>query len=241
MQALLHSILTAPDCALLATASLAGGALGSGGHLMHLVVSLGLIGLFLVSIVDSSFVPLPIPGLTDVMLVFYAAQHANPFLLVVVATAGSTLGGWLSYEAGSSGGMAFIENRTPKRIFKRVARWMESHAMLAVALPALLPPPMPLSPFVLAAGALKMSRGKFVWTFTISRLLRHVVAVWLGLRYGKHVLDFWNKFSARWGTPILIVLWTGILISVSYAFWQIWKTRNSLGGSRKPIADAAAT
>ena len=86
-----------------------------------------------------------------------------------------------------------------------------------------------------------MSRGKFVWTFTISRLLRHVVAVWLGLRYGKHVLDFWNKFSARWGTPILIVLWTGILISVSYAFWQIWKTRNSLGSSRKPIADAAAT
>lgn len=241
MQDLLYTFLTVSSGAPPATALLAGGALGSGGHLMHLMVSLGLIGLFLVSIVDSSFVPLPIPGLTDVMLVLYAAQHANPFLLVAVATAGSTLGGWLSYEAGSSGGMAFIEKRTPKRIFKRVAGWMESHAMLAVALPALLPPPMPLSPFVLAAGALKMSRGKFVWTFTISRLLRHAAAVWLGLRYGKHVLDFWNRFSARWGTPILVVLWAGILMSVGYALWQLWKTRNSLGGSRKPAAGAATT
>ena len=241
MQDLLHTCLSAFVGTTPAAVLLAGGGLGSGGLLLHLVVSLGLVGLLLVAIVDSSFVPLPIPGLTDVMLVLYAAQHANPFLLVAVATAGSTLGGWLSYEAGSSGGMAFIEKRTPKRIFKRVARWMESHAMLAVALPALLPPPMPLSPFVLAAGALKMSRGRFVSTFTISRLLRHAAAVWLGLRYGKHVLDFWNRFSARWGTPILIVLWAGILVSVSYAFWQLWKTRNSLGGSRKPVVDAATT
>lgn len=200
------------------------GLAGKGSVLLHLLFSLGLFGVFLVSIVDSSFVPLPVPGLTDIMLVLYSAQHANPFLLVAIATCGSALGGFLSHQAGQSGGMAFIEKRIPPRIFKKVTSWMQSHAILAVALPAILPPPMPLSPFVLAAGALKMSRGKFMGTFTSSRLVRHSIAVWLGFHYGKHVLDFWRKFSATWGTPILIFVWTGILISVSYALWQLWKS-----------------
>jgi membrane protein YqaA with SNARE-associated domain len=210
---------------------------GASGALVHLVFSLGLLGVFLVSIVDSSFVPLPVPGLTDIMLVLYAAQHANPWLLVLIATFGSALGGYFAYQVGQSGGMAFIEKRTPARIFKRVAGWMESHAILAVALPAILPPPMPLSPFVLAAGALKMSRNKFLATFTISRLVRHGIAVGLGVYYGKPVLTFWRHFSAKWGTSILIFIWTGILISVAYAFWQIWKTSrsfSSVSGS-KPL------
>ncbi len=144
---------------------------GSSHALLHLLFSLGLTGMFLVSIVDSSFVPLPIPGMTDIMLVVYAAQHANPWLLIAIATTGSALGGLFSHKVGQAGGLAFIEKRTPPRIFKRVTGWMESHAILAVALPAILPPPMPLSPFVLAAGALKMSRKKFMITFTISRLI----------------------------------------------------------------------
>ncbi len=202
---------------------------GVTGFLLHLMFSLGLFGVFLVSIVDSSFVPLPVPGLTDIMLVIYAAQHANPWLLILIATVGSALGGFFSYQVGQSGGMDFIEKRTPPKVFKRVTRWMESHAILAVALPAILPPPAPLSPFVLAAGALKMSRQKFMATFTVSRLIRHAIAVWLGLRYGKQVLEFWNRFSARWGTPILITLWTLIAVSLAYAFWQLWKTSHSVG------------
>ena len=43
----------------------------------HLLVSFGIFGVFLVSIVDSSFVPLPVPGITDIMLVVFAAQKSN--------------------------------------------------------------------------------------------------------------------------------------------------------------------
>ncbi len=210
---------------------------GASHAFVHLLFSLGLVGVFLVSIVDSSFVPLPLPGMTDIMLVLFAAQHANVWLLVLISTVGSALGGLFSHKVGQSGGMAFIEKRTPKKIFKRVTGWMESHAILAVALPAILPPPMPLSPFVLAAGALNMSRKKFMITFTGSRFLRHAFAVWLGVHYGKSVLVLWNRFSATWGVPILIFVWTGIAISVGYAFWQLWKTSHSVGASgRNPVA-----
>ena len=204
---------------------------GESQVLIHLLFSLGLTGMFLVSVVDSSFVPLPIPGMTDIMLVIYAAQHANPWLLIAIATTGSALGGLFSHKVGQAGGMAFIEKRTPPRIFRRVTGWMESHAILAVALPAILPPPMPLSPFVLAAGALKMSRQKFLVTFTASRLARHAVAVWLGVYYGKHVLVMWRRFSTTWGTTILAVVWSLIAITLAYALWQLWKTSHNVGSS----------
>jgi membrane protein YqaA with SNARE-associated domain len=196
---------------------------------LHLLVSFGIFGLFFISIVDSSFVPLPIPGVTDIMLVLFAARKESIILLVLLSTAGSAVGGYLSYQVGQSGGMAFLEKHVPARIFKRVCDWMEHHAILSVALPAILPPPMPLSPFVLAAGALKMSRSKFMITFTISRAIRHIIAVSLGVIYGRQVLRLWNVFSQRWATTILIVIWSVILVSCAIAFWKLYKTSRSVG------------
>jgi membrane protein YqaA with SNARE-associated domain len=197
--------------------------------LLHLLFSFGLFGIFLVSIVDSSFVPLPLPGITDIMLIVLAAQHQSWILLILLATAGSALGGYFSYQVGQSGGMAFIEKRIPARIFKRVCQWMEDHMILSVALPAILPPPMPLSPFVLAAGALRMSRKKFLTTFTISRAIRHSIAVWLGIHYGRHILRLWNSLSAKYAEPVLIAIWTLILLSCAFAFWKLYKTSRTVG------------
>jgi membrane protein YqaA with SNARE-associated domain len=201
------------------------------GHhspLLHFFVGFGVFGLFLVSIVDSSFVPLPVPGITDIMLVLMAARHSNVFVLVVVSTIGSAIGGYISYRVGQSGGMAFIERRVPASIFKHLRDWMERHAVLSVALPALLPPPMPLAPFVLAAGALNMSRKKFMMAFVISRFARHALAAGLGLYYGRHILNLWNKLSAQYAVPILIVIWAGIILSCIIAFRQIFKASRSV-------------
>jgi membrane protein YqaA with SNARE-associated domain len=191
--------------------------------LIHLLLSFGIIGVLLVSIVDSSFVPLPIPGITDLMIVVLAAQHSNLFLLVGAATVGSILGGAFSYQVGQSGGLVFLERHVPARILGRVCGWMQSHTILAVALPAMLPPPMPLSPFVLAAGALRISRHRFLVTFTLSRLLRHATAAALGVYYGPHVLHVWNRFTRRWSAEILSSIWSVILLSVVIGFWKLYK------------------
>jgi membrane protein YqaA with SNARE-associated domain len=195
---------------------------------LHFFMSFGLLGLFLVSIVDSSFIPLPVPGLTDLMLVVFAARHSNWVVLLAVSTAGSALGGYFSYRVGHAGGMAFLEKRVPPRIFKSVRGWMERHAILAIALPAILPPPMPLSPFVLAAGALNMTKKKFLTTFAVSRCGRHALAIWLGIRYGRHVLRMWNRIATEYATPILIVIWTAIIASCAFAFWRLYKTSHDV-------------
>jgi membrane protein YqaA with SNARE-associated domain len=193
----------------------------------------GLIGLFFISAVDSSFIPLPLPGITDIMIVVYAANKTNVIYLVLIATLGSAAGGLFSHAVGQAGGMAFLEKNVPARILKRVTTWMEDHAILAVAVPALLPPPMPLSPFVLAAGALHMSRRKFMTAFTISRFLRHCIAAWLGLRYGHAVIVLWSRFSARWGTTILVTLWSVIVLFTGIAIWRLVKTSRELELNQK--------
>jgi len=210
---------------------------GARNPFLHLLLGFGIFGVFLVSIVDSSFVPLPLPGITDIMVIVLAAQHHSWLLLILFATAGSALGGYFSYQVGQSGGMAFVEKRVPARIFKRVCDWMENHAILSVALPAILPPPMPLSPFVLAAGALRMSRRKFLTTFTISRCLRHSTAAWLGIHYGRHIVRLWNGLSAKYATPFLIVLWTLIGVSCAFAFWQLYRTSRTVGVRHPNLVD----
>jgi membrane protein DedA with SNARE-associated domain len=203
--------------------------------LIHMLLSFGLIGVLLVSVVDSSFVPLPLPGITDIMVVVLAAQHANLVLLVGAATIGSFFGGGFSYQVGQSGGLGFLEHHVPERFFKPVCNWMETHPILSVALPAVLPPPMPLTPFVLAAGALKMSRRKFMTTFTVSRLLRHAAAAGLGVYYGPHIVHLWNQFSRRWEVPILITIWSVILAGVGYGFWRLYKGTRSFSVRPKPV------
>lgn len=201
--------------------------------LLHFLFTFGPFGLFLVSIVDSSFVPLPIPGVTDIMLVLMAARHEDWFLLVLIASAGSAIGGYLSYRVGQSGGMAFLEKRVPARIFKLVRDWMEHHAILAVALPAILPPPMPLAPFVLAAGALRMSKRTFLTTFILSRTARHFVAAGLGLYYGRSILRLWNRLSAEYATTLLVVTWAIILACCGIAAWQLYRASRSVAASQE--------
>ncbi|HEY4355458.1 MAG TPA: VTT domain-containing protein [Acidobacteriaceae bacterium] len=201
-------------------------------HHHHTLVTfffhLGMVGLFLVSVVDSSFVPLPIPGVTDVMIVVYAAQHANVILLVLIATLGSAAGGLFSHAVGQAGGLGFLQKHVRPALLTRITRWVEKHAILAVAVPAILPPPMPLSPFVLVAGAVHMSRRKFMTAFTASRFLRHALAAWLGVHYGRQVLHIWTAFTDRWGTPILIVLWTVILLFTGIGIWRLYRSSRGM-------------
>lgn len=204
-------------------------AFSSGSHFMSVLFHFGLVGLALVSVVDSSFIPLPIPGVTDVMTVLYAAGHVNPVLLVGLTTAGSALGGFLSHAVGQAGGMAFLEKRVPARMLKRVTQWVEQHSIIAIALPAILPPPVPLSPFVLVAGAVRMSRRRFMTAFTLSRLLRHSIACWLGIHYGAQVLRIWDHFSSRWAVTILIVFWSITLLFTGIGIWRLVKTSRSVG------------
>ena len=169
-----------------------------GSPLIHFLFHFGLAGLPIISAVDSSFVPLPIPGVTDILIIVYAASRANLFLLVALSTLGSAIGGYLSHAAGRAGGMAFLQKTRPCRHPQARTTWMEDHAILAGR-----------SACAAAAADCRSRRSywlpgppicrakKFMTAFVISRFVRHALAAWIGVHYGRHVIRFWNQFSAK--------------------------------------------
>jgi len=190
---------------------------------IRLMLGLGLPGLFFISMVDSSFIPLPIPGSTDILLILLAARSGHWIMLTAIATAGAIVGGYASYRAGKAGGMKALERYVPAKYLKRITAWTENHSILAVALPAILPPPMPLMPFTLAAGALKMSLKRYMTSFTLSRALRHGLCAWLGVHYGRSILRMWNHFYNKWETTMLVVIWILVVVSVGVPIYSMWR------------------
>jgi membrane protein YqaA with SNARE-associated domain len=184
---------------------------------------LGALGLFAVAVIDSSVIPLPLPGSTDLLLLFLVSHHGNPWLLTVSAVSGSILGGYTCWRTGKKGGEAALDRYVRARLRERIRGWVERHAILSVFLPAVLPPPIPLSPFLLAAGALGVSRNRFLLIFGAARSLRYGLITWLGIAYGRHVVRLWSGLLDKWSTPLL---WVFAGVIAALAGWTVWKLRS---------------
>src|SRR5277367_4510394 len=108
-----------------ATAAAAKHAAGQVHHslLPHWLTQLGGLGLFAVAIFDSSPIPLPLPGSTDLLLLLLVSHHGNPFLLTAGAIAGAAIGGFITWSTGKKGGEALVERSVPARFRKRIEQW----------------------------------------------------------------------------------------------------------------------
>src|ERR1700691_3732085 len=115
-------------------------------HGLHWLMGFGTLGLFVVSTIDSSIIPLPLPGSTDLLLILLVAHGANSVFAAIAALAGSILGGYLTWGAGAKGGEAALHRYLPKRFARRLTGWVEKNGTLAVITSALLS--LPLLPAV---------------------------------------------------------------------------------------------
>jgi membrane protein YqaA with SNARE-associated domain len=195
--------------------------------MMHWLFHLGAPGLFLVSVVDSSFIPLPVPGSTDLLLLWLVAHGGDPWLLAPIAIAGSFAGGYATWSLGRKGGEAAMHRYVPARLRGRVAKWVERHSILAVFLPAILPPPVPLSPFALASGALGVSLRRFLTVYGSARILRYSLVAWLGAVYGRHAIRLWSATLQKWSTPLVWVFSVLVVASTCFGIWKISRLRKS--------------
>jgi membrane protein YqaA with SNARE-associated domain len=193
-------------------------------------MNLGGVGLFGIAIIDSSIIPIQLPGSTDLLLLLLTAYRSASVALtasfVAWAFAGSVLGGYFTWAAGQKGGEAAIEKLGQRRFVKRATAWAKRNGMVSVAFAALLPPPVPLLPFVVAAGALGLTRGRFLASYCFARLLRYSFIGWLGYTYGRRVIALWEKDLKSWTTPILATYFAILAIGIAYGLWKYFRERN---------------
>jgi membrane protein YqaA with SNARE-associated domain len=187
----------------------------------------GTLGLFAVSVIDSSIIPLPLPGSTDLLLILLVAHRANPVVAAFAAITGSMLGGYLTWASGAKGGEAALHRYLPKRVGSRLFGWVEKNGTLAVTTAALLPPPFPLMPLLLAVGAFGVSRRKFLVAFGIARTFRYCLIAWLANIYGRILVRAFRRYLAGWSTTILWI-YLGLLVAgILFGIWKFRRERQS--------------
>jgi len=180
----------------------------------------GTMGLFVVSVIDSSIIPLPVPGSTDLLLILLVVHHANPVLAATAATVGSILGGYLTWASGHKGGEAALQRYLPKRFSRRLSAWVEKSGTVAVTAAALLPPPFPLMPILLAAGALGVSRRRFLVSFSVTRALRYAVVAWLAVTYGRALVRAFQHYLSGWSSTIMWIYLGLVVAGIVYGLWK---------------------
>ena len=169
---------------------------------------LGAPGLFLVSFLDSSF--LPLPGITDVLLVVMVTRNPGAMLLLVAATVvGSVAGSLTLHYVGRKGGEALVRKRFTGERVERAMDTLRRNGVMAVLIPSLLPPPSPFKLLVLLAGVVGISVGRFATAIAIGRGVRYLALGYLSVKYGERASVYLRENGTSVSLAAAVVLAAG--------------------------------
>lgn len=184
-------------------------------------------GLFLLGAIDAT-VAFVAPFGVDAVLVFMVAREDGLFwLLPIVATAGSTTGAGLTYWLGRKLGRPGLKHFMSDQTFERVQDRLSKRGAIAIGIAALMPPPFPLKPFVLASGAFGLEPVRFFAAFTSVRALRFGLETFLARRYGDLVLGWLESDVAK---AIVAALVGAALAATVVSAALLWRKMRKAGG-----------
>jgi membrane protein YqaA with SNARE-associated domain len=193
--------------------------------LWHRLRHLGGIGLILLGLADNSVVPLT--GSMDVLTIWLAARHREPWPYYgLMATLGAVIGGYITYSLARKGGKEAMERKFSKKRAAKFCDAFERWGFSAVVIPALMPPPFPFLPFLLAAGAMQYSRKKFLAALVLGRGIRYFIEAYLGFHYGRHILRFFNQYYK----PALAILIGLAVIGTVFTLFEYLRYRKKQDG-----------
>ena len=183
---------------------------------------LGPWGVFLLSFLDSSF--LSLPEVADLLVI--SASVANPgtaWIWVLMATLGSVAGCSVVWWIGARGGEPFLERRFGTERVLKTRHVFERWELLALALPAVLPPPFPFKIFVISAGVFGVGYKRFALTLLGARAFRYGLWGLFGVLWGEEALSALEQLDSQFHTYRYAIAGT---VAVALAVWfGVWAVR----------------
>jgi len=165
---------------------------------------LGGIGLFIIAALDSSF--LSFPQVNDVLVMLLSAKYPERMIYYAgMTTAGSLLGCYALFAVARRGGEVFMRKRLKGAHVDRAIRLYQRFGILAVVVPALLPPPVPFKVFVVLAGAANVATWRFVVAIVIGRGIRYFGQGYLAVLYGEQAMDYMQAHGAEIGFGLAVL------------------------------------
>jgi membrane protein YqaA with SNARE-associated domain len=202
----------------------------------YFFLKMGALGLFLLGVLDSSFLTLPFAN--DVaVIVLSSLHHLRFWLYAIAATAGSAVGCYITYWIGRKGGESFIEEHMSRQQFERLKQRISGRGIFVLAVPAIIPPPFPFTPWVLAAGALDVPRNRFLAALSVFRFARFFAEGVIALFVGRKVIQWMHSAWFEHFIDGLVVL--AIAASVYSVFKLVMSLRKAQQKGPQPNKQAA--
>jgi membrane protein YqaA with SNARE-associated domain len=194
------------------------------GLVLGILGPLGFWGAGLAGIVDSGTIPIPM----DPLIATWAwHDHHRAWLYVVMAAAGSAVGGLIPFLLGRAGGELFLLRRIDRARYEEMMARFEKQEFLAMAIPSAMPPPTPWKAFVFGAGVFEMNIWHFMLAVFAGRAVRFGVEAVLTIKYGPQIVDVVGDLFKHHLTLSLVIV--AILVGL-LLFWVIRKRYKKGGG-----------
>jgi membrane protein YqaA with SNARE-associated domain len=192
---------------------------------------LGVWGIGGLAIIDSTSIPMPI----DALLIDYVAHDHPRFLLYCfMAALGSAIGSLLPYYLGRAGGELFLLKRINRERYESLRDRFERQEFLAIMVPAMMPPPMPVKLFEFAAGVFEM---KPVWFFSaifVGKFVRFLIWAIITITYGPTILHTITRALHRHLGYVLGASGIVIVLLLVYVFRKVFDRRR---GTTLPVEE----
>jgi len=181
-------------------------------------LGLGGPGLFAIAFLDSSF--LSLPQINDLLVVLMVTENKAlmPYY-AAMATLGSIAGCYVIYYLAERGGEAFLRKRLRPGHTERALALYRRHGLMALMVPALLPPPAPFKLFVLMAGVAGVRPLHFVGAIAVARGFRYTLLGLLAIWYGDVALELMRTRGRE------VALWLVAAIVLGAAAWWLIRRR----------------
>ncbi|HTW60909.1 MAG TPA: VTT domain-containing protein [Terracidiphilus sp.] len=186
--------------------------------LLPALVKLGFWGAGAIAVLDSSSIPVPIDAFLAVAI---WNDKAHFWAYVVLAAAGSAIGGLLPYALGRAGGELFLLKRINRERFEAIRDRFERQEFLAVMIPSMLPPPAPWKVFIFASGVFEMRIPYFLLAVFAGRAIRWSVLALLVIKLGPGAAEV----VAHHAVAAAVIV--GVLAAAGFTWWWMrWKRAN---------------
>ncbi len=192
---------------------------------------LGGLGLFIIAALDSSL--LSFPQVNDLLILYLSTKNpARMPYYALMTTLGSLVGCLVLYAIARKGGEVFLRRRFSAERVDRGFHLYQRFGLLAVIVPALLPPPTPFKLFVLMAGAARVSPLKFGLAILVGRGIRYFGQGYLAVRYGERAAAIVQENGSMVGLALAT-----LALGIGLAYY--WLRRQDSPESRAGSSEAS--
>jgi membrane protein YqaA with SNARE-associated domain len=193
---------------------------------------LGVWGVCALAIIDSSSIPMPIDA---IVIGYVASDHAKFVIYAIMAALGSAIGSLVPYYLGRAGGEIFLLKRVNRERYEKLRDRFEKQEFLAIMVPAMMPPPMPVKLFEFAAGVFEMKSAWFFAAIFLGKFFRFLLWAVITVFFGPAIVQtVGHAFHQHLGIVLAVI---GAII-VAIALFVTRKVFDRRNGTRLPIEDA---